>query len=170
MEISKKTNTINNSAFNGCVFAKSCFEKRILIKGINWLVIPASATLYLEFYIYICVYSLRGMFLDAFRLMLRGLSCYSPHFGSAFYDGSWQEGFDRAKTFQQITCPTFLLHANFEINEAGLLNGLYQEEAYEHLRLILNSEYMKIYARHFIHLEEPDQFVQIMREFFLSDA
>lgn len=104
---------------------------------------------------------------DTLRLMLRGLSDYAPHFGAAFYDGSWQAGFDHGETLQKITCPTLLLHANFEFTEAGLLNGgLAQEEADEVIRLVPNGAYMKIDAGHVIHVEQPDRFVEIMEEFF----
>lgn len=91
---------------------------------------------------------------DVLRLMLRGLNMYDPGFGAAFYDGSWQEGFDHAEALQKITCPTLLLHANFEINEDGLLNGgLRQQAADEVVKLIPNAQYMKIDAGHVIHLE-----------------
>lgn len=106
---------------------------------------------------------------DTLCLMLRGLSCYDPHFGAAFYDGSWQEGFDHAEALQKITCPTLLLHANFEVTEDGLLNGgLDQSEADEVIRLIPNSQYQKIDAGHVIHVEKPEQFAEIMEDFFLK--
>lgn len=107
---------------------------------------------------------------DVLRLMLRGLSMYDPHFGAAFYNGSWQEGFDHAEALQKITCPTLLLHANFEINEDGMLNGgLRQEEADEVVRLIKEAQYTKADAGHVIHLEQPQLFTKTMKDFFLGE-
>lgn len=57
------------------------------------------------------------------RLMMRGMNYYDPHFGAAFHDGSWNEGFDHADALIKIQCPALLLHANFEIQENGMLNG-----------------------------------------------
>ncbi len=106
---------------------------------------------------------------DALSLMLRGLSMYDPHFGAAFYDGSWQEGFDHAEALQRIECPALLLHANFECTQEGLLNGgLDQEEADEVIRLIPNAEYRKVDAGHVVHLEQPELFAGILKNFFLK--
>lgn len=60
---------------------------------------------------------------DIVRLLIRGLDVYDPHFGDAFYDGSWSEGFDQAEALQRVEAPTLLLHANFEYLEDGTLNG-----------------------------------------------
>ncbi len=103
------------------------------------------------------------------RLMMRGMSYYDPHFGAAFHDGSWNEGFDHAEALTRITCPTLLLHANFEIREDGILNGaMSQEEADMIVTLVPNCEYLRIDSQHVIHLDHPEQYIEIVKDFFLN--
>lgn len=103
---------------------------------------------------------------DIVRLMIRGFKYYDPRFGAGFYDGSWNAGFDHAEALQKITCPTVLLHANFEIREDGELNGaMDQGEADRVVSLIPNAEYKRIDAVHVIHIDKPDQFIQILMTF-----
>lgn len=102
--------------------------------------------------------------------MIRGLNYYDPRFGAAFYDGTWNAGFDHAEALQKIQCPTLLLHANFEINDDGILDGaMTQEQADRATSLIPNCQYMKVDSSHVINLEHPDQFIQIIENFFLGE-
>jgi pimeloyl-ACP methyl ester carboxylesterase len=101
------------------------------------------------------------------RLMMRGMSYYDPHFGAAFHDGSWNAGFDHAEALAKIQCPALLLHANFTIQENGVLNGaIDQEEADRIVELIPNAEYKRIDSEHVIHLDHPDEYIQIVKDFF----
>lgn len=103
------------------------------------------------------------------RLMMRGMNTYDPHFGAAFHDGSWNAGFDHAEALAKIQCPALLLHANFEIQENGVLNGaIDQAEADKIVALIPNSAYMRIDSEHVIHLDKPEQYIQIVEAFFLD--
>ena len=36
--------------------------------------------------------------------VIRGLNYYNPGFGNAFYEGTWNEGFDHAKALASIQC------------------------------------------------------------------
>lgn len=101
--------------------------------------------------------------------MLRGLNYYDPRFGNAFYEGTWNEGFDHAEALQKIQCPALLLHANFEITEDGILDGaISQEQADRVVSLIPDCVYMKIDSAHVVNLEHPDEFVKIIEDFFLG--
>ncbi|MBX3081625.1 MAG: alpha/beta hydrolase [Anaerolineae bacterium] len=106
---------------------------------------------------------------DTMRLFVRGMDKYDPYFGNAFYDGTWNVGFDHAETLQRINQPTLLLHANFEIREDGVLNGaLAQEDADRAMSLLPNAQYKRIDSAHTVHLDKPEQFIQIVEAFFLG--
>lgn len=101
--------------------------------------------------------------------MLRGLNYYDPHFGAAFYDGTWNAGFDHAEALEKVQCPALLLHANFEIDSNGILNGaMSQEQANHAASLLRNGKYMRVNSSHVINLEHPDEFIQIVENFFLG--
>jgi pimeloyl-ACP methyl ester carboxylesterase len=101
--------------------------------------------------------------------MLRGLNYYDPRFGTAFYDGTWNEGFDHAEALRKIQCPALLIQANFGYLKDGTLNGaMSQEQADRAVSLIEECQYVKVDAGHVTNLEVPDQFIQIIEEFFLG--
>jgi len=107
---------------------------------------------------------------DIVRLLLRGLDRYDPRFGAAFYDGSWNAGFDHATALAQISAPTLLMHANSEIMEDGTLNGaMSQEEADQATDLLQDGTYLKIAAEHVVHLDNPQEFLRILKDFFLTN-
>lgn len=106
----------------------------------------------------------------AVQEMIRGMDYYDPRFGAAFHDGTWNEGFDHAKALQKIQCPALLIQANFEILEDGTLDGaMTQEQADRAASLIKNCNYVKVDASHVTNLEVPDQFIQIIENFFLGE-
>ncbi|MEZ4325667.1 MAG: alpha/beta hydrolase [Polyangiales bacterium] len=106
---------------------------------------------------------------DIVRILVRGLDVYDPHFGDAFYDGSWSEGFDQAEALQRVAAPTLLLHANFEYLEDGTLNGaLDDDDAARAMSLLAAGTYLRIDSEHVVHLDEPTEFVRIATEFFLG--
>jgi pimeloyl-ACP methyl ester carboxylesterase len=101
--------------------------------------------------------------------MLRGLNYYDPRFGDAFYDGTWNEGFDHAEALPKIQCPTLLIQANFGYLDDGTLDGaMSQEMADRAVALIKNCEYVRIDSSHVTNLEVPDQFINILERFFLN--
>jgi pimeloyl-ACP methyl ester carboxylesterase len=106
---------------------------------------------------------------DIVRLLIRGLDVYDPHFGDAFYDGSWSEGFDQAEALQRVEAPTLLLHANFEYLEDGTLNGALDDaDAARAMSLLSAGSYLRIDSEHVVHLDHPSEFVRIAQEFFLG--
>lgn len=101
--------------------------------------------------------------------MIRGLDEYDPRFGAAFYDGTWNEGFDHAEALTQIECPVLLLQAEFSYLEDGTLNGAMSVETAEKaVSLIPNCQFQNVDCSHVINLEIPDEFAQILETFFLN--
>ena len=108
---------------------------------------------------------------DIIKLLMRGLETYDPRFGAAFYDGSWNEGFDHAEALQKITAPTLLIHANFETTDEGLLNGaMDQDEADKVMSLLSDGTYERVDSEHVVHLDHPDEFVNMLNDFFLDGS
>jgi pimeloyl-ACP methyl ester carboxylesterase len=99
--------------------------------------------------------------------MIRGLNYYDPRFGAAFHDGTWNKGFDHAEALQNIQCPALLIQSNFNYLDDGTLNGaMSQEQADRAVSLIKDCQYVKVNVDHVTNLEAPDQFIQIIEEFF----
>lgn len=106
---------------------------------------------------------------DTVRMMLRGLEEYDPRFGAAFYDGTWNKGFDHANALGKIICPTLLMQANYSTLPDGTLNGaMTKEEAERAVSLLKNGKYLKVDASHVVNLDKPDEFVRILKGFFLG--
>jgi pimeloyl-ACP methyl ester carboxylesterase len=104
---------------------------------------------------------------DILRLFVRGIDRYDPHFGDAFYDGSWNEGFDHADALGRIKCPVLLLHANFEFLKDGTLNGaMSEEDADRAASLPPDCEYVRIDAAHTVHIDKPGEFIELAKSFF----
>lgn len=102
--------------------------------------------------------------------MIRGMNYYNPNFGATFHEGTWNEGFDHAEALQKIQVPTLLIHANFDTIEDGILDGaMSQEQADRAVSLLKDSEYVRVNAAHVTNLEVPEQFIQIVEDFFLGE-
>ena len=103
---------------------------------------------------------------DTVRMMLRGLDQYDPRFGAAFYDGTWNQGFDHAEALAKVRCPVLLMHAKYEILPDGVLNGaLDQADADRAMSLLKHGQYLKVDATHVVNLDKPDVFVTAVRDF-----
>ncbi|WP_205583856.1 alpha/beta hydrolase [Neorhizobium sp. NCHU2750] len=103
------------------------------------------------------------------RMLLRGLDQYDPRFGAAFYDGSWNQGFDHAQALAKITCPVLLLHANYTVLPDGTLNGaMSDEDAVHAMSLLNNGTFEKIDASHVINLDKPEAFTASLEKFLLK--
>ncbi len=103
------------------------------------------------------------------RFFVRGLDQNDPRFGAAFHDGTWNEGFDHAEALAKITCPTLLLQADYTMLDDGTLNGaMTREDADRAMSLLPGGTYRKVDASHVVHLDEPEQFTQIVEDFFLG--
>lgn len=106
---------------------------------------------------------------DTIRLMVRGLDRYDPRFGAAFYDGSWNAGFDQATALQKIACPVLLVQANYTFLPDGTLNGaMAYNDAHRAATLLHNGAYIKVDATHVINIEKPTLFIRLVQNYFLS--
>jgi pimeloyl-ACP methyl ester carboxylesterase len=104
---------------------------------------------------------------DILRLFIRGVDCHDPHFGDAFYDGSWNKDFDHAEALKRIKCPVFLLQANFDVLDDGTLNGaMDRKDADRAVSLLTDCSFMKINAAHTVHIDKPGWFIKLTRAFF----
>lgn len=104
------------------------------------------------------------------RELIRGLNYYDPLFGNAFYEGTWNEGFDHAEALAKIKCPALLLQANYTITAEGILDGaMTQGQAERAASLIPDGEFQRVDSSHVINLEHPDQFAAIIEDFFLGE-
>ena len=67
----------------------------------------------------------------------------------------------------QISAPTLLMHANTETMEDGTLNGaMSQAEADQAASLLQNGTYLKVASEHVVHLDNPQEFLRILLDFF----
>ncbi len=86
--------------------------------------------------------------------------------GAAFYADTWNAGFDHVEALRQVKVPTLLLHANYSWTDEGLLDGaMAQDDADKAMALLPNGTYTKVDSDHVIHLEHPDEFVQLLSAF-----
>lgn len=105
---------------------------------------------------------------DTVRLFLRGMDYqYDPRFGAAFYDGSWNAGFDHASTLARISVPTMLMHADYSWVEGDILYGaMDQDDADRAMSYLPHGIYKRVDASHVTHLDKPQEFVDTLRGFF----
>ncbi|ROO87254.1 pimeloyl-ACP methyl ester carboxylesterase [Actinocorallia herbida] len=105
---------------------------------------------------------------DTVRLFLRGMDHqYDPRFGAAFYDGSWNAGFDHATALADITVPTMLMHANYSWVEGDILYGaMDQNDADKAMSYLPHGIYKRVDAGHVTHLDKPQDFIDTLTGFF----
>lgn len=98
--------------------------------------------------------------------LFRGFNAYDPRFGQAFYDGSWDEGFDHAATLERISSPAVLIHTNWSHDEDGILMAAMDEQDAAKARaLIPDVQFYKVASGHGFHFEKPAEFIQILVDF-----
>ncbi len=104
-------------------------------------VMPGLAT---SFHVFGVDYSGHGSttYPDDYPMTANQVGCDScdARFGAAFYDGSWDDGFDHAQALKKISCRVLLAHANFRYLEDGLARAMSQEEADRAMSLLPNGE------------------------------
>jgi pimeloyl-ACP methyl ester carboxylesterase len=107
---------------------------------------------------------------DTTRMLLRGLDYqYDPRFGAAFFDGSWNAGFDHAAALAQIACPVLLMHANYAFLADGTLDGaMTLEQAQQAVTLLKHGTYLKVDSEHVVNLVKPDVYLAALKGFFVK--
>ncbi|WP_083979879.1 alpha/beta fold hydrolase [Demequina salsinemoris] len=107
---------------------------------------------------------------ETVKLLFQGLEEYDPRFGAAFYEGTWNEGFDHADALAAVECPVLLIHANWSYNDEGLLDGaMDQDDADLAMSYLQDGTYVSVDSDHVVHLEHPDEFVSLVNGFFLGE-
>ncbi|MDO5699175.1 MAG: alpha/beta hydrolase [Dermatophilus congolensis] len=93
----------------------------------------------------------------------RALGQYDPHFGDAFYTGTWDEGWDHAETLARISVPTPLVHTKVEVGPDGILRGaMSNEEADRAFALLQNGTFHRSDTGHGFHDEAPDEYIKLL--------
>ncbi|MFJ6393366.1 alpha/beta fold hydrolase [Streptomyces sp. NPDC091972] len=105
---------------------------------------------------------------DTIRLFVRGMDYqYDPRFGEAFYDGTWNSGFDHATALAKISAPTLLMHANYSWVDGDILYGaMDQNDADKAMTYLPHGTYKRVDASHVTHLDKPQDFIDTLTGFF----
>jgi pimeloyl-ACP methyl ester carboxylesterase len=105
-------------------------------------------------------------FPPSIRMGTRGLQRYDPNFGQAFYDGSWNKDFDHAEVLARVKCPAVLMHANWFIDQNGILMGaMSAEDADRAISLMSNASLERVDSGHATHIERPEHLIRILIAF-----
>ncbi|WP_165046030.1 alpha/beta fold hydrolase [Adlercreutzia sp. ZJ138] len=93
-----------------------------------------------------------------------GMGNYDPHFGETFYDDSFHCGIPHEEILTKIDCPTLFMKAKTEWSDDGILfAALSEEDLTRCLGLISDCELARFDCGHGIHVEQPRQFVQVIK-------
>ncbi|HAM16584.1 MAG TPA: alpha/beta hydrolase, partial [Eggerthellaceae bacterium] len=96
---------------------------------------------------------------------------WDPHFGEAFYDGSWMAGIDQQAMLQQIKCPVVYLKASTSYGDDGVLYAATTDEDAARIQATVPScETIEIKSGHDIHYEHPDVFANAVDRVVASAA
>lgn len=90
---------------------------------------------------------------------------FDPQFADAFYTLDWQAEFDQAATLSNVTQPSILVHANWRITDAGILEGaMTDEDATRACELMTDCRIERVDTGHGFHFEAPDHFADLIRQ------
>jgi len=94
------------------------------------------------------------------------MDLYDPHFGDAFYDGSWHGDLTHEDILSKISCTSILIHTNWSYDENGMLLAAMNDKDANHAHsLMQNNKLIKVKSGHGFHFEKPEEFIKIMMEF-----
>lgn len=100
------------------------------------------------------------------REMIRGMDQYDPHFGQAFYDGTWNENFNHADALCLIECPVLLLKGDSFTDSNGALHGAMSEENADFaLSRLSRGSCVQISAASVLHTEAPEEYLKAVSLF-----
>ena len=86
---------------------------------------------------------------------------YDPHFGDAFYDGSWMSGLDQEALLKAIECPVVYLKARTRYGKGGVLYAANtDEDALRVQAAIPDCRTVVVESGHDIHQEAPNDFTR----------
>lgn len=89
---------------------------------------------------------------------------FDPAFADAFYTLAWQRGFDQQATLEAVRVPSILVHANWKITDAGVLEGaMTNEDAARACAALHDCRIERVDTGHSFHDENPRLFVELTR-------
>jgi pimeloyl-ACP methyl ester carboxylesterase len=87
---------------------------------------------------------------------------FDPAFADAFFSLTWQDGFDQAAILARVARPSILVHANWRITDAGILEGaMTDEDAARACDLLGDCVLERVDTGHGFHVEDPGRFVAL---------
>lgn len=100
-----------------------------------------------------------------------GMHRFDPEFADAFYDGSWVGDLDQAAMVGAIEAPTILVHADWRVTDAGILEGAMTDDDAERAGgLLRRGRVVRVATGHGFHFENPRRFVELVREVAIRAA
>ncbi|GGM49622.1 alpha/beta fold hydrolase [Microbacterium saperdae] len=90
---------------------------------------------------------------------------FDPAFADAFYTLAWQEGFDQAATLEKVLQPSILVHANWRITDAGILEGaMTDDDAARACDRMADCVIERVDTGHGFHFEKPADFAALFHQ------
>lgn len=90
---------------------------------------------------------------------------YDVHFGRAFQDFTWFDGFNQEQTLRDVRCPTTFIKTPTRHDKNGLLLAALDDHDCEKVdRLLPDNETVHIDSPHDVHFARPRRFVTWMTE------
>lgn len=100
----------------------------------------------------------------------QGMNNYDPLFGEAFFDDSFHSGIPHEEILGNIKCRTVFMKAQTNVSEDGILMAALNEEDLERVtELVADCQNVRFDCGHGIHTENPDKFVECMRQFISQE-
>ncbi|WP_432558166.1 alpha/beta fold hydrolase [Granulicoccus sp. GXG6511] len=97
--------------------------------------------------------------------VLRTANTYDPHFGDAFYRGTWDDGWDQAAALSSLEVPATLVHTKVAYDTDGTLMAAMGEADAQRARdLIPEVIFHKVETGHGFHDEDPEAYVRFVDE------
>lgn len=96
---------------------------------------------------------------------------FDPAFADAFYTLDWQSGFDQAATLARVVAPSVLVHANWRITDAGVLEGaMTDDDAARACDLMADCVIERVDTGHGFHVERPADFAALFHQVLTRTA
>jgi pimeloyl-ACP methyl ester carboxylesterase len=148
--------------------ARKFMQVKRPVKGGKIRGIPASAAYFISFLIRASQKLRSGKPSLPGRLgkIIEVLTTYDADFARSFLDGRIYEGLNHAEALRLAECPMLLLHANWLRHpDYGFVGAMDDADAARAQELAPNMKYQRIDSDHVIHSENPEKFMQIVRDF-----
>lgn len=90
----------------------------------------------------------------------KGMNCYDPRFGEAFYDDSFHRGIPHEELLRNIRCKTLFMKAKTNVSPEGILMAaLSEEDVQRTAKLVTDCTVVRFDCGHGIHIEKRNEFI-----------